>query len=162
VGLDKNPVELNDPTNRIFIYQGNQEDKNILDKIRMETSKDGFDIIIDDASHIGELTKVSFWHLFDNHLKPGGVYVIEDWGTGYWRGWLDGEFCLVPPKDENHQFKSHQHGMVGFIKQLVDEQGMNDITKPNLGIKVPQRESKFQEMKISYGQVIITKSFTIT
>jgi hypothetical protein len=52
--------------------------KPIADNVAPE----GFDIIIDDASHIGELTKTAFWHLFDNHLKPNGLYAIEDWGTG--------------------------------------------------------------------------------
>ena len=55
-----------------------------------KTAPDGFDIIIDDASHIGELTKTSFWHLFDHHLKPGGLYAIEDWGTGYLDDFTDG------------------------------------------------------------------------
>jgi len=40
-------------------------------------------VIIDDCSHIGELTRISFWHLFTNHLKPGGIYAIEDIGTSY-------------------------------------------------------------------------------
>jgi hypothetical protein len=35
-------------------------------------------------------TKVAFWHLFDNHLKPSGLYVIEDWVTGYCDDWSDG------------------------------------------------------------------------
>jgi spermidine synthase len=52
--------------------------------VARKTAPEGFDIIIDDASHFGDLTKIAFWHLFDNHLKPSGLYVIEDWGTGYW------------------------------------------------------------------------------
>ncbi|HDM77296.1 MAG TPA: hypothetical protein ENG51_12645 [Deltaproteobacteria bacterium] len=108
---------------------------------------EGFDIIIDDASHIGELTKIAFWHLFDNHLKPGGLYVIEDWGTGYWDDWPDGKRFNAKPKilstvwpkvlsrlniARKIPFKiptsSHNYGMVGFIKDLVDEQGAADLT----------------------------------
>ena len=166
VGLDINPIELNDPTNRIHVYQGFQEDKKTLDKIRKETAKDGFDIIIDDASHIGELTKVSFWHLFDNHLKPGGSYVIEDWGTGYWGIWPDGEKYVISDPHMigggihqcKHQFKSHNSGMVGFIKQLVDEQAMAIITRPDRGNKIPERKSKFLKMEIFLGQVFIYKN----
>ncbi len=29
------------------------------------------------------MTKISFWHLFNYHLKPGGYYVIEDWRVSY-------------------------------------------------------------------------------
>lgn len=69
----------------------------MLTSIAQEIAPEGFDIIIDDCSHIGELTKVSFWHLFTHHLKPGGIYAIEDWGTGYLGGYRnvyypDGEF----------------------------------------------------------------------
>ena len=63
----------------------------LLSVVARKTAPEGFDIIIDDASHFGDLTKIAFWHLFDNHLKPSGLYVIEDWGTGYWRDWTDGK-----------------------------------------------------------------------
>ena len=75
---------------RIQVFQGDQADKAFLSKVANRTAPDGFDIIIDDASHIGELTKATFWHLFDRHLKPGGLYAIEDWGTGYLDDFPDG------------------------------------------------------------------------
>ncbi|MDT7808598.1 MAG: hypothetical protein QOJ70_2411, partial [Acidobacteriota bacterium] len=90
IGLDLNPVELEDPTGRIRVYQGGQQDTALLDRVARECAPEGFDIIIDDCSHVGQLARVSFWHLFDKHLKPGGLYVIEDWGTGYWDAWPDG------------------------------------------------------------------------
>ena len=65
----------------------------LLSVVARKTAPEGFDIIIDDASHFGDLTKIAFWHLFDNHLKPSGLYVIEDWGTGYWSDWTDGKTC---------------------------------------------------------------------
>ena len=46
--------------------------------------------------------------------------------------------------------------MVGFIKQLVDECGMGDITFPGWGTGAP-RESRFQRMHISHGQVMVEK-----
>ncbi len=90
VGLDLNPVELNDASERIRTYRGEQQDIDLLDQIARETAPDGFDVIIDDCSHIGELTRISFWHLFNHHLKPRFLYVIEDWSTGYWDSWFDG------------------------------------------------------------------------
>ena len=90
IGVDCNPVHIDDPTGRIHIYQGSQQDTALLDRIAREQAPNGFDIIIDDCSHIGRLTRVSFWHLFQNHLKPGGLYAIEDWGTGYMDSWPDG------------------------------------------------------------------------
>ena len=148
VGLDINSVNINDETGRIKIYQGLQQDIQLLDRIGRETAPEGFDIIIDDASHVAELTKESFWYLFNNHLKPGGFYIVEDWGTGYWETWVDGK--RYNPR--NH----HLSGMVGFIKELVDECGIEDITHPAKGVP-PERESQFEFMQIYGGQVFVKK-----
>jgi hypothetical protein len=90
VGLDCSPVRVDDPGGMIYVYQGYQQDLDLLDRIAKERAPDGFDVVIDDCSHIGRLTRISFWHLFQNHLKPGGLYAIEDWTTGYLRSWPDG------------------------------------------------------------------------
>lgn len=91
VGIDWEPPKDFVPGERIQIFKGSQDDEQFLSRVANQAAPDGFDIIIDDASHVGELTKRTFWHLFDNHLKPGGLYVIEDWGTGYWDDWPDGK-----------------------------------------------------------------------
>jgi SAM-dependent methyltransferase len=190
IGLDINPVTIEDPSGRIVLYQGRQEDTQLLDQIAREKAQSGFDIIIDDCSHIGALSRISFWHLFDHYLKPGGIYAIEDWGAGYWESWPDGHYFQNPVvghptqrmregrisrlanirplgkwiankrkasyRSEN-RFPSHDYGMVGFIKELVDECGMADLTCPGLGIS-PHRLSKFHEMLVTPGLVIILKS----
>ena len=190
-GLDLNPVKLEDPSGRIRIYQGRQQDTALLDRIASENAPEGFDIIIDDCSHIGELTRISFWHLFDNHLKPGGLYVIEDWSASYWDSFFDGaKFGYEPKLSFNptlfrlrskiahaqrslpalnfiwrsakrmlnrKQFRSHQYGLVGFIKELVDECGRADLTREDQEAPVRQ-QSKFKEMRVSPGQVFITKA----
>lgn len=188
VGLDIKPIHFDDMTGRIQVYQGRQEDIALLDRIAQETAPDGFDVIIDDCSHIGELTRISFWHLFNNHLKSGGIYVIEDWGTGYWDSWPDGKkykqllkhgfsksirsflellmkmtmssntlpMRILRNKLYKGKFPSHQAGMVGFIKELVDECAMDDITCPDRGIS-PYRPSKFKKMEIFNGQAFIFK-----
>ena len=196
VGLDVEPVDLRDPTGRIKTYQGMQQDTELLDRLARETAPEGFDVIIDDCSHIGELTRISFWHLFDHHLKSGGLYVIEDWGTGYWQSFFDGArysgtkiprfrrpifrmrsglarlqanktFNRVPLASaalrftkrsiNKRQFRSHDFGMVGFIKELVDECGMANITREDYG-KPPYRPSRFREVRIFPGQVFIVKA----
>jgi len=194
VGLDIEPVAIEDASGRIRTYQGMQQDTQLLDRIGSENAPEGFDVIIDDCSHVGELTRLSFWHLFDNHLKPGGLYVIEDWSTGYWRNWFDGVSYRQPANKSFHplafkfrsallrlqkkaegvpvvggllelskralnrwQFHSHNYGLVGFVKELVDECGMADITRADRGVP-PFRPSKFKEMKIAHGQVFIVKA----
>jgi SAM-dependent methyltransferase len=148
-GLDVNPMSLDDDSGRVRSYQGLQQDRATLDRIGSEVAPDGFDVIVDDASHLGRHTAASFWHLFPHHLKPGGVYVIEDWGTGYWPKWPDGHpyrgpypapgVSAPPPRivpsspgplarlrarltgaPAPDRFPSHDYGMVGFVKTLVD------------------------------------------
>ena len=171
VGLDLEYFDVDDPKGKIKVYQGDQRDVNLLSRIGGECAPEGFDIIIDDASHIAEFTKISFWHLFDNHLKPGGIYVIEDWRTGYWDAWPDGKKYKQPnpekassfrlfrkEKRDKSLFPSHSYGMVGLVKQLVDELGMDAITNPARNGLSPQRFPKFQRMEICPGQVFIVKA----
>jgi hypothetical protein len=146
-GLDAEPVTLRDETDRIRLYQGRQEDTLLLDRIGREVAPEGFDLIVDDASHVAALARASFWHLFVHHLRSGGLYAIEDWGTGYWESWEDGH-CYA---------SGHHHGMVGFVKELVDECGMADITHPERGLP-PARASRFQKVQVSGGLVLVVKS----
>ncbi|MEI8248480.1 MAG: class I SAM-dependent methyltransferase [Lentisphaerota bacterium] len=159
------------PADRIHVFEGSQTDCRFLSDVANKTAPDGFDIIIDDASHIGELTKTSFWHLLDNHLKPGGLYVIEDWGTGYWDEWPDGrnldlETYSHPVPEPGFMVKlwskltgqprpktamqGHNYGMPGFIKQLIDEQAACDVTR--------KRVSKFEQITIVQSLVFIKKA----
>ena len=170
VGLDLQHVNIDDPTGRIHVYQGDQRDLNLLDRMATECASDGYDIIIDDASHIAAFTKISFWHLFDNYLKPGGSYVIEDWRVGYWERWPDGlkyesqtstrtwPHRLLQLRKHKSPFPSHTYGMVGLVKQLMDELGMDAITNPARGGFSPQRLPKFQRMEVCPGQVFIVKA----
>lgn len=195
VGLDINPVRLSDVSGRIRTYQGAQQNTDLLDRIGRECAPNGFDLIIDDCSHIAVFSRISFWHLFDHHLKSGGIYVIEDWGTGYWDTWPDGVRFRVRSKGYprslpfmasviiglqrnqrliassfvsrvlarakavalNGEYHSHNFGMVGFIKELIDELGMKDITNPEFGI-TPHRQSKFREMRVWPSHLFIVKA----
>ena len=87
-GIDLNP--LPDPPGRARAYQGFQQDPEILDRVAHENAPDGFDLIIDDASHLGQYTAASFAYLWSQHLKPGGTYIIDDWSCAYWPDWPDG------------------------------------------------------------------------
>lgn len=187
VGLDRRPNPLKEISERIHFYRGSQEDELLLDRIAHECAPDGFDIVIDDASHIGTLSRASFRHLFQKHLKPGGTYVIEDWGTGYWDSWPDGEEykmdtnqqrttkysplqrlikqfswtrrALVHHQDIDQNFVMHNFGMVGFVKELVDEVGWLDITCPRFGNNnLPSRPSIIREMTIYSGHVFVVKA----
>lgn len=146
-------------TERIRIFQGNQTDVVFLKSVAGEAAPDGFDIIIDDASHYGRYTKTTFWSLF-NHLKPGGYYVIEDWGTGYRKDFIDGKelnldrYQKESSKLTHRPLEGHSYGMVGFIKQLIDEQGAGDVTRN----QIHPRKSKFEQVVINPAFVLIEKA----
>lgn len=60
-------------------YDTNQADKNALNHIvEKEFGDEWLDMVVDDASHLVDETRASFNTLFPK-LRPGGVYVIEDW-----------------------------------------------------------------------------------
>lgn len=175
VGIDiRLPSEFQ-PAERIHLFQGSQTDRQFLSRVSNEIAPGGFDIIIDDASHIGELTKIAFWHLFDNHLKPNGLYAIEDWGTGYWDDWLDGKALNLKTFFEpswmrslfllriagrlrfKKPFRSHSYGMVGFIKQLVDELGAGTVPRGQ-HTGMARRRSRFESITIKPGIVFVRKA----
>jgi SAM-dependent methyltransferase len=64
-------------------WEVDQKDGGALRRIVHSELPDGIDLVIDDASHIYEPTKISFETLFP-FLRPGGVYIIEDWGWEFW------------------------------------------------------------------------------
>lgn len=115
----------------VHFLHGSQDDPEILDRAAY-IAGGFFDLIIDDASHIGYLTKRSFNYLFPRWLAPGGAYVIEDIGTAFLPAYPDGEEHRIPAWDDavrgTELFLSHQFGMVGVVKQLIDHMMQELVT----------------------------------
>lgn len=74
-----------DPPNQVRI--GSQADPKFLRAVVEEMGPP--DIILDDGSHVAKHQMASFRTLFPL-LKDGGLYVIEDICTSYWRAWSGG------------------------------------------------------------------------
>jgi hypothetical protein len=134
VGVDLGPPEI-DLGPRVRLVQGDQTDGELLRRVREQHAPEGFDVIIDDASHLGVTTARSLQRLYTDHLRSGGVYCIEDWGTGYLPDWPDGqelegtvgahELDRSPSESDPDgtrpvRLPSHDIGMVGLVKRLVD------------------------------------------
>ena len=66
---------------RIDIRQLDQTDNAGLTRLSSEYG--GFDIIIDDGSHLNEHVIATFKVLFPL-LRPNGLYAVEDTQTAYW------------------------------------------------------------------------------
>jgi SAM-dependent methyltransferase len=139
VGIDFQIDRVRVENPRITLVTGDQGDAAGLDEIFRRHAAEGIDIVIDDASHVASLTK-SFYDVAIRWLKPGGRYYIEDWGTGYWPTWVDGAE-IRPPQFEGvttagfpARLRSHDAGMAGFIKSLVDGVGAPEaLGTPALG-----------------------------
>jgi demethylmacrocin O-methyltransferase len=73
VGVDIERKVVTGP--RISVEQGSQDDPAFLADVARRHGP--FDLIIDDGSHIGRHVQASFEALFE-HVRPGGLYIIED------------------------------------------------------------------------------------
>ena len=100
VGLDIHERPDDYPA-RAHYVQGRQEDTSVLARACKIASP--FDVIIDDAAHVGRLAKASFAFLFERHLKPGGCYVLEDFGTS----------LTKPNWPDAHAYKSRSMTTIG-------------------------------------------------
>lgn len=104
---------------RITIWQGSQSDEIFLNNIADQIGS--IDIIIDDGSHVNSDIITSFRTLF-HKLNLGGIYVIEDLQTAYWKhygGGMDGKSAMF-------YFKSFIHGL--NYKEIATEERGNGIT----------------------------------
>jgi predicted O-methyltransferase YrrM len=66
----------------IKTYYGRSQDKPPTRGAAQTNFPDGIDLVIDDASHLYAQTKAAFENIFPL-VKPGGLYVIEDWGWAH-------------------------------------------------------------------------------
>jgi SAM-dependent methyltransferase len=156
VGVDLTPPDR-DLGRRVVMVAGDQADADLLRRVSREQAPGGWDVVIDDASHVGQATARSLMALYRDHLRPGGVYVIEDWGTGYHPDFPDGGRLAEPLSAEriDREAPSHQHGMVGLVKRLIDH-----INGRRIEEAFPELVDSYFEVesvRITEGMVAITK-----
>jgi SAM-dependent methyltransferase len=122
MGIDINPpdqeffdkVKNSDLKNRVSVEIGSQDDIGFLEETITSWFRNKYlDIVIDDASHLYEQTKSTFDYIFYHQLGSGGIYIIEDWGAGYWPKWPDGN-------------PDGMHGLPRLVKELVDDVALRD------------------------------------
>lgn len=65
----------------VLVLEGDQSDPATMKLLR---HRGPWDIIIDDGSHVPKHVLFSLFSLWPN-VKPGGLYVIEDIETSYWK-----------------------------------------------------------------------------
>jgi hypothetical protein len=123
---------------RIDIRICDQTDAAALTRICDEYG--GFDIIIDDGSHLNEHVIKSFQVLFPR-LRPNGIYAVEDVQTSYWPTWGGGSGNLK--------------SSMAFFKSLVD--GLNHREYPMASYKPTYFDENIIEMAFFHNLVLIRK-----
>lgn len=78
-GIDIDPATAKHSGERIAVAIGSQGDESFLSSVFSGTE---FDVIVDDGSHVNELTTASFKSLMPR-LKKAGIYIIEDLRCSY-------------------------------------------------------------------------------
>lgn len=113
VGVDirRDPIEplenYRENRGHILPFYGLSQDDPELSSILEREFPDGIDLVVDDASHLYELTRATF-HLCFPHLKPGGLYVIEDWSWSH-----------QPPSQEPEHHWSEKPALTNLIIELI-------------------------------------------
>lgn len=112
---------------RIATHWGvDQADRPRVAKIVGRECPAALDLVIDDASHLGQPTRASFETLFPL-LRPGGLYIIEDWAWNHWTwfeppaSWTDPLADLVLDLTElvgSHDIESGRPAMVARLEVL--------------------------------------------
>ena len=121
----KQYLESRNLQGRVHTYWGtDQGDRAALSEIVDREFKGPIDLILDDASHLYEPTKVSFELLFPK-LREGGVYIIEDWAWLHW------------PEFQDDPYFSGQIGLTKLVIELTEMIGSARATPPAILTVMP-------------------------
>lgn len=104
-----------------------------------------FDMIVDDGSHFSHHQLTSLFNLFEA-VKPGGLYVIEDYFTSYWPLY-GGSSILTEFLDTP----------VRWIKKMVDIINRNNLVVDTLKPTIP--DWNVEELHVYPGLAVVKKAF---
>jgi len=105
-GIDIDEKEFNNT--EVTLHKVDQSNALELDKFVADIGIN-FDVILDDGSHVPEhqiLTINKLWNL----VKPGGIYIIEDIETSYWK----------KSQLYGYRFNARKKGIISEFIKLID------------------------------------------
>jgi hypothetical protein len=130
-------------SDRLTIFQGDQSDPQTLKRIN--ESAGGFDIVIDDGSHINSHVITTFEALFPL-LSPNGIYVVEDTQTSYW----DFDSYGGSMKDLHST-----NTTIGYFKRFAD--GLNHAEFPIAEYKASYFDNHIESIHFYHNILFIHK-----
>jgi hypothetical protein len=99
-------------------FTGDQGKTSDLNNLLVTKGLEGaLDFIIDDGSHHPEHQMISFTYLFEHGLKPGGIYIIEDTETSYWRNGDTYGLSTVYGKDSPNSAINRLKGLIDVVNR---------------------------------------------
>lgn len=134
---------------RIKVFHGDQSEKAFLASL-VEARPAGWDIIIDDGSHLPEHQILSFKHLFPA-LRPGGLYVVEDTETSWMKSGVMYGYDLSKGGVDAHGSGS----AISFFFELVHVANRLHIHKPDLSLF--EGDSEISSVEFVDGMVLVRK-----
>jgi hypothetical protein len=145
----------------IICHDGRHEDLDFLSTIKTQ-----FDVIVEDGSHRSDHQAIAFKHLFNNNIKEGGLYIIEDLHCcqgEYWWGECQGfdntmlnmirNFPNVinlellshePIKNTQQQFKANQFFTLDEYLHLVNTIDKIYLYDPSIALIYKKHGDKTQ------------------
>ena len=123
---------------RIDIRQCDQTDSDAL--TRLSNDYGGFDVIIDDGSHMSEDVIKTFTILFPL-MRPNGIYAVEDTQTAYWPTYGGG--------------MGKPYTSMEFFKSLAD--GLNHAEYPIENYEPNYFDKNIAEIAFFHNLVLICK-----
>lgn len=120
-------------------WNTDQSDSIALNQIVSSEFPEPPDLIFDDASHRYLPTKNSFEILFPL-LKPGGLYIIEDWAWGHWKSFITEEhpwYTYESPSNLILLLVQMAGTAYKFISNLTVCRGFVVVERGPFGVKSP-------------------------
>lgn len=125
IGFDIDATCKFKASNNVEVYIGDQNNEQFCKSLAKKY--EGFDIIIDDGSHINEHQINSFTWLWP-YVKENGLYMIEDVHTSYWKefrgGYKDSKSCVEFAKGliDNLNAYHNKENYADFIKNRYSDE----------------------------------------
>ena len=140
------------------IYKGDQSKLCDLERVLKNVKE--CDIIIDDGSHVPEHQLLTFNYYFEKLLNYGGVYIIEDIETSYWKNnaELYGYVINAGYEQENN--------IVEIFKNIVDIVNREFLLEEHINYLKKNSKIKIENLKyisfVMFGaNCIIVKKMTL-
>ena len=162
-GCEKMRFFNGDQSNKDFLTRLIQEGAGVNPAAMLKDGKSpewdrvGWDLIIDDGSHVPRHMLVSFITLYP-FVRPGGIYVIEDIETSY----------LDHPQAKIYGYKITGAGVgkpppgnfVEKMKQLIDVINRDWFYHPEFSILGASVDHSIRSITFAGGMIWVQKSFT--